>query len=110
MKTFCKRSIYILLCVTVGITSGSAQARLVLNGAKINISNGANIVIANSASNAITRVDGHIISEGELNAIRWEIGTATGTYVLPWGYGAASYLPLSFTKTVLRMNKKDYLN
>ncbi len=76
-----------------------AQARLVLNGATINIANGGYLVIDNPSSNAITRNSGHIISEGENNKIQWNIGTTTGTYTIPWGYGAANYIPLSFTKT-----------
>lgn len=99
MKNFFNCFFHLLFFLIAAVASGYAQARLVLNGARINISNGANIVIANSASNAITRVDGHIISEGEMNTVKWEIGEATGTYVLPWGYGVNDYLPLTFTKT-----------
>ncbi|HUQ96453.1 MAG TPA: T9SS type A sorting domain-containing protein [Chitinophagaceae bacterium] len=75
-----------------------AQARLVLNGAKINIANGAQLVIDNPAADALTRYDGHIISEGENNAVKWNLGTATGTYTVPLGYGNTDYLPLRFTK------------
>ena len=56
-------------------------------------------MIDNSAANAITRNSGHIISEGENNRIKWNIGTATGTYTIPWGYGNTDYIPLTFTKT-----------
>lgn len=77
----------------------AAQARLVLNGAKVNITNGAVLVIANGAANAITRHDGHLISEGENNKVDWHIGNTEGTYTVPLGYGASTYLPLSFTKT-----------
>lgn len=76
-----------------------AQGRLVLNGAKINLTGNAFLVVANPAANAITRNSGHIISEGETNNIKWNIGTTTGTYVVPWGYGDSEYIPLTFTKT-----------
>ena len=73
-----------------------AQARLVLNGASINISNSANLVISNPNPNAIVRNSGLILSEGQNNNIVWKIGTTAGTYVVPFGY-SGSYIPLSFT-------------
>jgi hypothetical protein len=74
------------------------QARLVLNGANITISQGAYLVIDNPSSDAITRIDGHIISEGENNILKWNIGTTIGTYIVPWGYDVSNYIPLTFTK------------
>ena len=76
-----------------------AQARLVLNnGGIVNITNSAFVVIDNPNSNAITRnTSGHIISEGEFNRVKWNIGTTAGSYVVPFGIGAAEYLPVSFT-------------
>ncbi|HYG20207.1 MAG TPA: T9SS type A sorting domain-containing protein [Ohtaekwangia sp.] len=85
----------LLLC---GYCTVHGQGRIVLNGAKINLSQGACLVIQNPAANAITRTSGHIISEGENNRIKWLIGTTTGTYIIPWGYGDTGYLPLTFTK------------
>jgi hypothetical protein len=76
----------------------SAQARIVLNGATINITQGAYLVVANSATNAITRTTGSIISEGENNIVKWNIGTATGTYIIPWSYNG-TYIPMSFSPT-----------
>src|SRR5688572_2627050 len=76
-----------------------AQGRIVLNGAKINLTDNAFLVVANPAAEAITRNSGHIISEGETNNIKWNIGTTTGTYIIPWGYGDSEYIPLTFTKT-----------
>ena len=76
-----------------------AQTRLVLNGGMINLSQGAYLVIDNASANAITRNSGHIISEGENNSIKWSIGTTTGTYSIPWGFGSTDYIPLTFTKT-----------
>lgn len=76
-----------------------SQARLVLNnGGIVNITNNAFVVIDNPASNAITRnASGHIISEGEFNRVKWNIGTTAGSYVVPFGIGAAEYLPVSLT-------------
>lgn len=90
--------VLILICcfITVAVVS-SAQGRLVLNGGKINITNGAVLVVSNPAANAITRTSGHIISEGENNRVRWNIGTTAGTYTLPWGSGNTNYFPLTFT-------------
>lgn len=73
------------------------QGRLVLNGGVVNITHGANLVLANPATNAITRTSGYILSEGESNKIKWNIGTTTGTYTVPWGFGG-TYMPLTFTK------------
>lgn len=87
------------LILSASYTRVLSQTRIVLNGANINISQGAYLVIDNPASDAITRNSGHIISEGENNKIQWRIGTTTGTYIIPWGYGTSTYLPLAFTKT-----------
>lgn len=75
------------------------QARIIINGAKINIRNGATLVLANGASNALTRNSGHIISEGETNLVKWVVQNDTGTYTLPWGTGNTDYIPFVFTKT-----------
>jgi len=91
--------IFSLFLLLASIQIGWSQTRLVLNGAKINIANGATLVIENPAINAITRIDGYIISEGENNLLKWMIGTTTGTYMVPWGKGPSNYIPLSFTKT-----------
>lgn len=74
-----------------------SQGRMILNGATVTISNGAFLVVDNSAANAITRSSGHIISEGENNRVKWNIGTAAGSYAVPFGY-SGSYLPVSFSK------------
>lgn len=96
-----KWSVQVLWCLIFLTIAYKApgQARLVLNGAQINLTQNVYLVIENSSADAITRNSGHIISEGENNSIRWNIGTTTGTYVIPWGYGTGDYIPLSFTKT-----------
>src|SRR5690349_17426718 len=97
MGTVMKRSGILGVILTLLCVITNAQGRLVLNGGKVNITNGAVLVISNSASNAITRTSGHIISEGENNRIRWNIGTTAATYTIPWGSGNTNYFPLSFT-------------
>jgi hypothetical protein len=72
------------------------QARLVLNGGVVNITQSAYLVIDNPAANAVTRNSGYITSEGENNRIKWNIGTTASTYTIPWGY-SSSYIPLTFT-------------
>jgi hypothetical protein len=78
---------------------GFSQARLILNnGGIVNITNSAFVVIDNPATNAITRnTSGHFISEGEFNRVKWNIGTTAGTYIVPFGIGAAEYLPVTMT-------------
>ncbi len=88
-----------ILYISLNTFSAFGQGRLVLNGATINLNGSVYLVIDNSSSNAITRNSGHIISEGQSNTIKWNIGTTVGTYVIPWGYGSSEYIPLTFTKT-----------
>jgi hypothetical protein len=87
------------LCLAFTCTNAWAQARLILNnGSFINIRQSAYLVIANPAANAITRISsGHILSEGENNIVKWNIGTTAANYVIPWGYGTTNYIPVSFT-------------
>ncbi len=95
-----KRQIPILLLMLLPLFSG-AQARLVLNGAFVVMANGTAakpvyLEVNNPASNAITRNSGWIISESEFNMVKWDIGTNTGTYTLPFGYSILDYIPLTF--------------
>jgi hypothetical protein len=85
--------------ITLSCFVSFAQARLILNnGGIVRIDNGAFVVVDNPNPNAITRTaSGHIISEGELNRVKWNIGTTTGNYTVPFGIGAAEYLPVSFS-------------
>ncbi|SKC83855.1 T9SS type A sorting domain-containing protein [Ohtaekwangia koreensis] len=82
--------------ITTCVRDVQAQARLILNGATINITQGAVLVVGNPSADAITRNSGYIISEGENNAIKWYIGTFTGNYTIPWGYNG-DYIPVTFT-------------
>ncbi len=88
-----KKLIIILTFVPFALFS---QARLVLNnGGYMVMQNGIYLVIDNANSNAITELGagGNIVSENENNKIRWNIGTSTGTYTIPYtdnvGSGAA---------------------
>jgi hypothetical protein len=77
----------------------SAQTRLILNnGGRVKINGGAYLVIDNPAANAITRnSSGHIISEGENNILKWNIGTTAASYTIPWGDASGNYFPVTFT-------------
>lgn len=93
------KRIFTIIVLNVVFSVAHSQARLVINsGGIINISNNAMLVIDNPAPNAITRIgSGHIISEGENNRLRWNIGTTAGSYVIPFGTGTTTYLPLSIS-------------
>ncbi len=92
--------VYLLfLFLFSAISSGFSQARLILNnGGIVNITNNAFVVIDNPNPTAISRnTSGHIISEGEFNRVKWNIGTTAGTYVVPFGIGTSEYLPVALT-------------
>lgn len=90
-----KKILVVLSCLS-GVCY--AQTRLVLDGAYITIGNGANMVVDNSNTNAITRNSGHIISEAENSNVVWNVGVASGTYTIPFGFGTTDYIPLVLTK------------
>ncbi len=90
--------LFLTILIVLNIPEAHAQGRIIINGGKINIANGAVVVIGNANANAITRMgSGHIISEGENNQIRWNIGTTAGSFIIPWGSGGSSYFPVSFS-------------
>jgi hypothetical protein len=93
-----KNSLHALFFICLSLHAFS-QARLILNnGGIVNITNSAFVVIDNPSTNAITRnTSGHIISEGEFNRVKWNIGTTNGTYVVPFGIGTSEYLPVTLT-------------
>ena len=92
------RSLTIVFILVFRLETSAQAAQLVLNGATITINQDAYLVIDNPASDAITVNSGLIISEGENNNVKWNVGTTTGTYTIPWGYSGTS-IPLTFTKT-----------
>ncbi|HTE32049.1 MAG TPA: T9SS type A sorting domain-containing protein [Chryseolinea sp.] len=86
--------------LTLTCTVGIAQAKLVINGGIISITNGASLVIGNPDNTAITRTgSGYIQSEAAGNKVIWDIGPGNGNvYLLPWG-NTANYFPVQFTAT-----------
>lgn len=69
-----------------------AQSRMVINNnAYLVIDNAAYLVIDNSNANAlaVAGTGGRIKSEAENNRVRWNIGTTTGTYTVPFSDDAA---------------------
>ncbi len=78
------------------------QGRVVVNNnGYIVIDNGAYLVLDNANANALTTAGtgGNIISENEADVIKWEIGTTTGTYVIPWTTASGTKIPLTINKT-----------
>ena len=65
------------------------------------LKNNIELVINNSATNAITTLGtgGNIVSESELNRIKWNIGTATGTYTVPFTKSPTNKIPFTINIT-----------
>lgn len=84
---------------------GKSQSRLVINNdAYLVIDNNAFFVIDNEDGNALTTAGtgGKIISEGEDDVIKWNVGTATGVHLIPWSTSVATgsvKIPLSINIT-----------
>ena len=78
-----------------------AQQRLMLNAdVYVTMSNSANITLANSNPNAITSSGGaNLISESEYNVLKWNIGTNTGTYTIPFTKSAGNKIPFTLNIT-----------
>lgn len=90
----------------ISFIANAQNNALVLNGAFITLSGGtqtANIcMVVNQPNTAgISRTSGHIVSEGQYNLVKWNSGSNTGNYVVPFGVGgvAADYIPFQFNKT-----------
>lgn len=79
---------YLLTTTSILLSLGCfSQARVVINNdAYIVIDNNAKLVVENPATNAVTTIGtgGNIVTESEFDQVLWEIGTATGTYVMPF--------------------------
>lgn len=78
------------------------QSRMIINDdAYVVMNNGVFIVIENAAPDAITTLGtgGNIISEDEFNIIQWNIGTATGNYIIPFTTSSGIKIPLSLNIT-----------
>ena len=88
----------------LSIFSFSQNNALVLNGAYVKLNGGTSatpvyLVVNQPNVLGITRTSGHIISESEYNFVKWNEGSATGSYVYPFGYSTTDYLPFTFNKT-----------
>ena len=92
-----RQLIALILLLTLIARHATAQAKLIINGGVITITNGAALVIDNPDNTAITNTgSGYIQSEGAGNKVVWTIGPGNGnTYVIPFG-NAANYFPLQF--------------
>ena len=80
----------------------SAQPRLILNNnIYMVLKNNIELVINNSAANAITTLGtgGNIISESEFNRVKWNIGTATGIYTVPFTKSLTNKIPFTINIT-----------
>ncbi|MGP8214703.1 MAG: T9SS type A sorting domain-containing protein [Bacteroidia bacterium] len=101
-----KKFLYILLIILFP-ASGMSQGFINITSSYINISGGTAahpicLVVGNNGTvgavtGSITRnTAGGIISEGEFNQVWWQIGTATGSYVMPFQYSTTKYIPVTF--------------
>lgn len=76
------------------------QGRIILNNNPfLLIENSAQLVIKNPSTNAISQIGsgGHIVSEGENNKIKWDIGTAIDTYNIPFSTKSGNKIPLTLS-------------
>ncbi|RYZ42670.1 MAG: T9SS type A sorting domain-containing protein [Sphingobacteriales bacterium] len=87
------------LFLALAAHSSYAQSRLVLNGAYLVLDNGAHLVLGNPEANALTADSGGIICKHPDSRLIWNIGNATGDYVIPFATNSAEPIPVSFTKT-----------
>jgi hypothetical protein len=90
------------LGLMIGMMPFIASAQLVMpNSTYIVMTGGTqanptSLVLTNPAPAGITNTGtGWIISENEFNQVDWNIGTNTGTYVVPFGYGSTDALPVT---------------
>lgn len=100
MTNITKKIIHIilLLVLPLGLTYGQAiivfqEGYMVEHGGTA--AKPVSIVLANSNANAIVPGTGWLISENEFDILQWNVGTATGSYTVPFGYSTAKYLPLT---------------
>ena len=90
----------------------SAQPRLILNNnIYMVLKNNIELVINNSAANAITTLGtgGNIISESEFNRVKWNIGTATGIYTVPFTKSLTIHYKYHYSRSWYRQYPVFYL-
>jgi len=100
LNSYLKRDITLLFLITLfgPISNLYSQNRLIFNNNSYVVMNDScYLVIDNNSSNAITLLGtgGNIISESEFNIIKWNIGTATGTYTIPFTKSPGNKIPFS---------------
>ena len=79
-----------------------ASAQLVMTGSYYvvmtggTLANPTTMVLTDPATTAITNTSSSwIVSENEFNQVKWNIGTNTGSYAVPFGYSTTDYLPVT---------------
>ncbi|MDY0388461.1 MAG: T9SS type A sorting domain-containing protein [Methanolobus sp.] len=98
LNSYTRIAMTLLFLITLfcQISNSYSQNRLVFNNnSYIVMNNSCYLVIDNISSNAITLLGtgGNIISESEFNIIKWNIGTATGTYTIPFTKSPSNKIP-----------------
>jgi hypothetical protein len=96
------KNLLITLILTLTASLVYSQARVVINNnGFIVIDNSAFLVLANSNTNALatTGTGGNIVSEDELDVIKWDMAAVIGTYTVPWTTGTGVKIPLTINKT-----------
>lgn len=103
-----KRTLLLASC-SILTAASFGQAQLVLNNdVRMVIDGGAWVVVENPATNAIVSLPspsttgGAIISEGEFDQVRWQIGTsvpAAPGYILPFVTPSGVKMPLTYLPT-----------
>lgn len=91
------KKLLLFFCTSLA-TTAYTQGRLVLNNdVYIVIDNSAFVVVDNPATNAITQLGtgGRIVSESEFDRVKWNIGTNTGLYIMPWSTALGVEFPLA---------------
>ena len=69
--------------------------------AKVVMKSGGNIIINGTNTDAITsNAGGHLISEEQINKVRWIIKTSTGNYVVPFKDASGNSVAIAFNLTV----------
>ncbi len=85
------------------VVNANAQSRIVINNdANIVLSNSVYVVIDNNNTNAISTLGtgGNIISESENNIIKWNIGTNSGNFVVPFTSASGNKIPVNLNVTI----------
>jgi len=88
--------------VITGMLAPMASAQLVMTNSTYVVLDGGtktnptSLVLTSPTPSGITNTgSGWIVSENEFNQVDWNIGTETGTYTVPFGYGNVEYLPVT---------------